>query len=445
MSLLMDALKRAEQAKERGAATQGLSLEPLANNPPATAPAEGLAERSASDPVTSRADAGRLPSLNKLEDLDAEFIALAQQPPQRRAHSTGNTMSGRSASPASPPRQESAPTRARADIGASTPQQAAIRNVFAVKESPASGKFIWLTIAALTLAAVAAIGVYFWMQLRPTPGVGLAAPSLASTPLAPEMPATPPAPAIATASPTPIPLAPVEPPARPLAKAPVASKVSGGDTPPARAAPPAPPAPTPAQIRFARSVDRPTPSVAAEGYEALQAGNLAAARAAYERSLRTDPRGVDAMLGLAAIALREGRVEDAEAGYLRILEVDPRNAEAHAALAGLRGGSDPVQAESRIKSLLAQQPDMPALHFALGNLYARQHRWSEAQQAYFRAMTTDGDNPDYLFNLAVSLDQLHQSRLAADYYRRALKAAETRQAAFDRGMATQRLGELKQP
>jgi hypothetical protein len=105
----MDALKRAEQAKERGAATQGLSLEPLANNPPATAPAEGLAERSASDPVTSRADAGRLPSLNKLEDLDAEFIALAQQPPQRRAHSTGNTMSGRSASPASPPKRASVP------------------------------------------------------------------------------------------------------------------------------------------------------------------------------------------------------------------------------------------------------------------------------------------------------------------------------------------------
>ncbi|MBK7815650.1 MAG: tetratricopeptide repeat protein [Rhodocyclaceae bacterium] len=441
MSLLMDALKRAEQAKERGSATQGLSLEPLANNPPATAPAEGLAERSASDPVTSRADAGRLPSLSKLEDLDAEFIALAQQPPQGRAHSTGNTMSGRSASPASPPRQESAPTRARADIGASTPQQAAIRNVFAVKESPASGRFIWLTIAALTLVAIAAIGLYFWMQLRPAPGVGLAAPSLASTPLAPEMPATPAAPAIATASPTPIPLSAVEPPARPLAKAPAASKVSRGDTPPARAAPPAP-----AQIRFARSSERPAPSsVAAEGYEALQAGNLAAARAAYERSLRADPRGVDAMLGLAAIALREGRVEDAEASYLRILEADPRNAEAHAALAGLRGGSDPVQAESRIKSLLAQQPDMPALHFALGNLYARQHRWSEAQQAYFRAMTTDGDNPDYLFNLAVSLDQLHQSRLAADYYRRALKAAETRQAAFDRGMATQRLGELKQP
>lgn len=183
----------------------------------------------------------------------------------------------------------------------------------------------------------------------------------------------------------------------------------------------------------------------ADAYEALQSGNLAGARAAYERSLRTDPRNVDALHGRAAVALREGRIEDAEADFLRILENDPRNAEANAALVGLRGSGDPVATESRIKSLLAQQPNASALHFALGNLYARQHRWNEAQQAYFGALTTDGDNPDYLFNLAVSLDQLHQPRLAADYYGRALKAADGRLAAFDRSLAARRLSELTRP
>jgi tetratricopeptide (TPR) repeat protein len=49
---------------------------------------------------------------------------------------------------------------------------------------------------------------------------------------------------------------------------------------------------------------------------------------------------------------------------------------------------------------LAAQPDSPTLNFALGNLYAQQGRWNDAQQAYFRAFAGDGDNPDYQFNLA---------------------------------------------
>ncbi len=457
----MDALKRAEQAKERNSAAASaaeLSLEPLPDQP--APPAATTPEPPVADSPAPPAGAEPLPRLPRLEDLDEQFIAIARQPSsQMRGRAAGGGPRPADMAPPAgrlPPAQSSAQTRT--EPPASSPEQAAIRNAFAVKEAAGNRRTGWLAIAALTLLAVAAIGIYFWMQLRPTPGIGISAPPLASTsisatsvaplaPAVPERPATPPATSTPGASSSSAASA-AEPPARPSARAGAASKVSRGDTPPPTPAVAPPPDAGPAQapIRFARSADRPAPSsVAAEGYAALQAGNLAAARAAYERSLRAEPRNIDAMLGLAAIALREGRAEDAETGYLRILEVDPRNAEAHAALAGLRGGSDPVRAESQIKSLLALQPDMPALHFALGNLYARQHRWSEAQQAYFRATTADGDNPDYLFNLAVSLDQLHQPRLAADYYRRALKAAETRQAAFDRAMATHRLGELKQP
>lgn len=463
----MDALKRAEQAKEKGSTDQGLSLEPLAK-PPATAPVEAPAEPPTTDSVAARADTGRLPGLSKLEDLDAEFIALAQQPPLlARGRAADATAMGRAtASPAAPPRPEAAPARARADIRDSTPGQAAIRNAFAVKEPATSGKFVWLTIAAVTLTAVAAIGVYFWLQLRPAPGIGIAAPTPASSTGRMETPAAPPPAAPIAASPAanaPVPPVPAPPdssradanraieaaPDRPLHlhRETPASKVSRDGAPrPARAVPqPELPMPAQTQIRFSRSTDNVGRPVVADGYEALQSGNLAGARAAYERSLRSDPRNVDALHGRATIALREGRIEDAEVDFLRILESDPRNAEANAALVGLRGPGDPVAAESRIKSLLAQQPSAPALHFALGNLYARQSRWSEAQQAYFKALTTDGDNPDYLFNLAISLDQLHQPRLAADYYGRALKAAEARHAAFDRSMAAKRLNELTQP
>ncbi len=465
MSLLMDALKRAEQAKEKGSAAQGLSLEPLAD-PAAAAPSDATSKPPAAEPVTSRANPGQLPSLAKLEDLDAEFIALAQQPPpQARGRAGDNTMTGRSAGQPSATRSEPAPARFGADIGAPTTQQAAVRNAFAVKEPTKSSRSAWLAIAAGTLTAVAAIGIYFWLQLRPAPGIGIATPPLAATsgrmetsaapPLAP-----PPVPPVATTAAASTPTSAIKPsdsaggdatraiqatpaPARPETPA---SKVSRDGTPPAATLPqPALPMPAQNQIRFARSTDNLGRPVATDGYEAFQAGNLAGAQAAYDRSLRSDPRNADALHGRAAIALREGRIEDAEADFLRILENDPRNAEANAALVGLRGSGDPVAAESRIKSLLAQQPGAPALHFALGNLYARQSRWSEAQQAYFAALTTDGDNPDYLFNLAVSLDQLHQPRLAADYYGKALKAADARHAAFDRSVAAKRLGELTRP
>jgi uncharacterized protein HemY len=96
-----------------------------------------------------------------------------------------------------------------------------------------------------------------------------------------------------------------------------------------------------------------------------------------------------------------------------------------------------------LKSLLAAQPGLFSLNFALGNLYAGQGRWSEAEQAYFKAVSGDPGNPDGLFNLAVGLDQMHQSKLAANYYQRALTAAASRPAGFDQAQLKARLIELQ--
>jgi uncharacterized protein HemY len=105
--------------------------------------------------------------------------------------------------------------------------------------------------------------------------------------------------------------------------------------------------------------------------------------------------------------------------------------------------ADPYTAESRLKSLLSSQPESAPLNFALGNLYSRQGRWAEAQQVYFNAVAAEGDNPDYLFNLAVSLDHLRQARLAAQHYRLALEASAKRPAGFSRDNVQKRLGELQ--
>ena len=76
-------------------------------------------------------------------------------------------------------------------------------------------------------------------------------------------------------------------------------------------------------------------------------------------------------------------------------------------------------------------------------LYAKQSLWPQAQQAYFQAYQLQADSPDYAYNLAVSLEHLGQSRIALNYYRRALELRALRgRAEFDRGRVEERIGQL---
>ena len=181
-----------------------------------------------------------------------------------------------------------------------------------------------------------------------------------------------------------------------------------------------------------------------QAFDALNADRLDDAQRNYQRALRDDPHNTDVLLGLASIALRRGQAEVAQAHFIKILELDPNEASAQAGLASLRSQNEPDQTESRLKIALSSQPESAPLHFALGNLYARQQRWSEAQQAYFKAYANGNDNPDYLFNLAVSLDHLHQNKLAAQYYQMALTAsAASNGFAFDKEQTKRRILELR--
>jgi len=155
-------------------------------------------------------------------------------------------------------------------------------------------------------------------------------------------------------------------------------------------------------------------------YQAFNAGDDAAAQRNYRQVLQSDVRNVDALLGMAAIAARQGRNNDAAGWYGKVLEVEPRNDVAQAAMVNVLAQADPVSSESRIKNLIAQQPEAAHLYASLGNLYAEQNQWTSAQQAYFQAFHFDQKNAEYAFNLAVSLEQLGKSGLALPYYQRAL-------------------------
>ena len=120
------------------------------------------------------------------------------------------------------------------------------------------------------------------------------------------------------------------------------------------------------------------------GYAAYQSGDLAEARAEYEQALNDEPANRDALLGMAAVEMRSGRYERGRGGLPAAAADRPSRQHAQAGLLALRSARlDPLAAESRVKSMLAQDPGAHALNFKLGNQLAQQGRWAEAQQEYF--------------------------------------------------------------
>ena len=196
------------------------------------------------------------------------------------------------------------------------------------------------------------------------------------------------------------------------------------------------------QISVGKSAENVFDPDIALAYNSLLSGNRAEAKRLYSIAAERDPFNTDALLGLASIAGNQGDLNGAERHYRRALELDPQNASALAGLASIRQPGGP--SESQLKFELARAPDSAPLRFALGNQYANQGRWDEAQQAYFDAFSLDGRNADYAYNLAVSLDQLEQSKQAFTYYRKALDLAKVHGASFRSSDISTRLTELGQ-
>ena len=294
-------------------------------------------------------------------------------------------------------------------------------------------------------------------NLPPPVAPALAAPVIEGAPLAAPVPAGPP-PTASQVS------AAALPPA--TAPAPVAGMPpdSRGQMPPdayiqqapqaaGPAAAPAPRTRTPASPGIVVEPDNSTIRVARatqaeqidpglqSGFAAFQRGDLASARQHYQSVLQRDASNRDALLGMAAIAVHDRQPDQAAAIYRRLLEIDPNDSDAAAGLAGVHMG-DTSQSESRLRQALERNPESASILFALGNLYAREQRWSEAQQHYFRAFTAAPTNADYAFNLAVGLDRLNQGKLALGYYQRALALAGSGPVNFDRAAASQRVRDL---
>lgn len=367
----------------------------------------------------------------------------------------GTGLSGLALEDAQPARATAAPASpAPAPTSAS---RAAGETLFAAKKKKAPTAMRWKLGLVPTTFLICSVlgsgyGFYVWLEMQPP-----------SQPRVAQRTAPPPPPPPA-AQPIPVAAAPVLP-LVPLMQTPVEEKIApstehqaalpdddfdaprsktrtakprkeGAEDSPARSKP----AGAGVTIRRQVETDTVTPALL-DAYQAYQRGDYVTAAQGYRQVLGKDALNRDALLGMAATSQQQGQDEAAQRYYRQLLVLDPRDPVANAALLAY-APDDSGNSESRLKQMLAEQPRSGALHFALGNLYAEQSNWSEAQQSYFNAQMLEPSNAQFVFNLAVSLDHLGQGKLASQYYQQALQLDASGKSGFDRAQAQQRLDEL---
>src|SRR6266513_910750 len=350
MSLLLEALKKAELAKQVAKAE-------------APSPEREAALPDQSPGVITR---------EKLPDITQQLEILTDDFPSSEVNAGYTARPELSLQGEETFEPAARPIRSTNEF-ARTAGRAQAQQLFQVKEMDYNPRRpFYLTLSALALVGLG-YGGYVWWQMRPRysappaevqarPVATPAQPATASAPVAaPSQPlaaAPPPAPAPQAVVTAPARTAvPGIPPIQPVRPRPRSQQASGVlPSPPAlKPEPSSDPTASVAPI----AINAPTLAVdplVEQAYQAFLRNELAVARDGYQRALAREPTNRDALLGLAAIDVRSGQLSSAEARYLKLLEIDPRDSHALASLITMRGQLDPVASESRLKSLIASQP-----------------------------------------------------------------------------------------
>jgi tetratricopeptide (TPR) repeat protein len=180
-----------------------------------------------------------------------------------------------------------------------------------------------------------------------------------------------------------------------------------------------------------------------DAFEAYQRGDNNAALEKYNRVLTDDPQNRNALLARAAINVQSDNNVKAIKDYQTLLIANPKDSFAMSSLISVANIS-PSKSESQLKEMMRDEPLSPHLNFVLANIYGTQNRWQEAQNHYFKALENNPDDPNYAYNLAVSLEHIAKPKVAIVYYQLALANFNNGRATFNKVVVDKRVEILKQ-
>ncbi len=181
----------------------------------------------------------------------------------------------------------------------------------------------------------------------------------------------------------------------------------------------------------------------AEAYSAYQNGDDKSALAKYLKVLEIDPENRNALLARAAIAVGNGDTASAIKDYQQLLTINPKDSLAMSSLISV-ANTEPELSETQLKLMIRDEPDSPYLNFVLANIYAAQNRWQEAQGHYFKALENNPGDPNYAYNLAVSLEHIAKPNVAITYYKMAISNINNGLATFSKAVVDHRIEMLQQ-
>lgn len=165
-----------------------------------------------------------------------------------------------------------------------------------------------------------------------------------------------------------------------------------------------------------------------EGYALYQEGEYGSSLSKYSQAYRKAPNNKDALLGMVATHTKLGQPDLANVYRQKLITLgfDSGQLKQSASKNDVAGVStnvlstppkNPVQ--NNLGKLIAQLKETPndaRLNFMLATEYAKKNDWKNAQNYYFKAHRFMPNNPSYAFNLAVSLEHLGHSKAALNFY-----------------------------
>lgn len=152
-------------------------------------------------------------------------------------------------------------------------------------------------------------------------------------------------------------------------------------------------------------------------YNSVLIGQYEVAIELYKQVLKVEPNNTYSKFALATVYQKIGQFRQAKTIYYQMLKAGVENQEEVVGnLLDILIEDSPQDATYLLSRLAVQNPDSPNLLAYASLSYSKTKNYDQAISMMQRAITLDGKNLDYKYNLAVIYDKTEQYEKAVDLY-----------------------------